>query len=179
MFVTNSSFEMYLLHRYINVQAKNLLAVLIVHPALNGVGSHWGLDIEDSFLNNADLSRFLRARKTVDIDVSTIQRKVDSRILAKTSTLSDHLDTQVRGRKFPNGTLSDSLVNLSISVHSCIFFRDNWVVDDLHRVEKSMSIWPRANLPGDRSRRSENNLKKSEGPKPTATTKRAKINFMK
>ena len=168
-----------LLHRNINSHAENLLTILVIHLTLNGVGSHWRLDVKDSLLNNADLSRLLRAIKTVNIDVSAIQRKVDGRILTKTSLLFHHLHAHVRGSKLPYSTFSDSLVNLSISVHSCILFRNNRIIDDLHRVEVSVSRRSRANLPGDRTRRSENNLSKSKVLKPTATTKRAKINFMK
>ena len=130
----------YLLHRYINVQTENLLGILIVHLNQDVVNSSWGLHIEDSLLDNTDLSRLLRAGKTVDVDVSALQRKIDSGILAKTSLLIDHLHSHVRGSKNPIGTISDLLINLSISVNSGVLLGHNRVVDNLNGVEVSVSL---------------------------------------
>ena len=146
-----------LLHRHIDVQAKHFLLVLIEHLALDAVSTAGRLVVEDGLLNDRHLTGRGRAGQTVDVNLATVQRQANGGVLAKVALLSEHLQTLEVSRKSPSSS-SKILVQRAITKHSGVLARDNRVVNDLDRVEDSVSTRTGADLPGNGTGSSHNSL---------------------
>ena len=131
------------LHRNGDVQAEDLLVILIVHLALDAV-SAWGrAEVEDGLLNNRNLTGGLRAGETVNVDVARAEREINNGILAEVSLLGEHSETTVGSSELP-GTSGDLLVQLSVTVHGGVGSGNDGVVLNHDRVELSVSRGSRA-----------------------------------
>lgn len=145
------------LHRNVDLQAEDLLLILIEHLALDAVGSSGRAEVEDGLLDDRDLTRGLRAGQTVDVDVARADGEINDGILAEVTTLGEHSETTIRTSELP-GSSSHLLVQKSVTVHGGVHSGDNRVVLDHDGVELSMGISSRADGVGDGSGLGHNNL---------------------
>ena len=138
------------LHRNVDLQAEDLLLILIEHLALDAVGSSGRAEVEDGLLDDRDLTRGLRAGQTVDVDVARADGEINDGILAEVTTLGEHSETTIRTSELP-GSSSHLLVQKSVTVHGGVHSGDNRVVLNHDGVELSMSISSGADGVGDGS----------------------------
>lgn len=157
LFVEQRNRRQPILHRHVDVQAKNLFLVLIEHLALDAVNASGGLVVEDGLLNDGHLTSGGRAGQTVDVDLSAVQRKTDGGVLAKVALLGEHLQSLVRGSEGPSSR-SDVLVKDTIAVDGGVLAGDDGVVDDLNGIHDSVSLLAGADGPGDGTRGSHDSL---------------------
>lgn len=154
---TNNILDDTLLHRNINVQAEHFFRILVVHSALNVVSTARRLIVEDSLLNDRDLTFGRRAGETVDVDLTRTERNRNGGIFAEITLLGKNLQTTIVTFKLP-GTSSNFLVEETITNDSGVLSRDDRVVNDFNRVHLSVSRFTRADFPSDGTRGSQNSL---------------------